>query len=160
MVRNSDSTYNFSDLMKPDTSKKKNPSQFKYSFNNIKIAGAQIKFTDMAKSAHHEIRQLNLIVPFFSNLDYYTDVYCTPAFSAVVNGTLFELNGKSKPFKETMETEIAFKINKFDLAKYLEYIPQELNFNLNTAFISTDGHFTFRMKENKNLFLNIAGFFY
>ena len=153
--RNSDSTYSFSDLIKP--SAKKDSSQFNYSLNNIKISGGEIRFADLPKNSHHDIKNLKLSLPFFSNLDYYTDVYFTPSFSAVVNGTPFELKGKTKPFDKSMETEIAININKIDLAKYLEYIPQKLNFNLNSAFFSADGHINFMLKENKKPFLEYSG---
>jgi hypothetical protein len=157
VCRNPDSSYNFSDLMESDTTKKKESSEFNYSLNNITINGGGITFEDMPENTNHEIKNLKLSVPFISNLDYYTDVFCTPFFYALVNGTPFELRGKTKPFDKTLETTIALKVDKINIAKYLEYIPQELKINLNSAFFSTDGQFTFMIKENKKPFLEYKG---
>ncbi len=153
--RNLDSTYNFSDLLKPN--EKKDTSEFKFSINNIRLNGGQIKISDLPAGAHHDLKNIELSLPFISNLDYYTNIYCTPSFSAIVNGTPFELKGRTKPFEKSMETEIALRLDKIDIAKYLGYVPQKLNFKLNSALISVDGKCLFMIKPDKKPFFEYKG---
>ena len=54
-----------------------------------------------------------------------------PEFSAVINGAPFHLAGDSTtPFKDSLESTLGIKIDKLEIAKYLEYSPVTLNFKV------------------------------
>jgi hypothetical protein len=152
-VRKDDSTYNFSDLLKqPQQEKKSDNSPFRFSLNNIIISNANIAFVDNPKQTSHNVRNIQITIPFLSNFNYYTGIYCTPSFSANINGTPLELKSKTKPFDKTMETVIDMNIDTINLAQYIAYIPQQMNFKLGSALLSANGRFTFKLNNGKPYF--------
>jgi hypothetical protein len=156
VVRMNDSTYNFSDLLTPSKKTDTASSPFRFSFNNINISNGRILFNDKPENTIHEVKQISLGVPFISNFNYYTKDFSTPSFSAIVNETPVSLNGKTRPFDESMETSFDCNIKKIDIAKYVQYIPNDLKVKLKSAYLSTDGHFTFMVK-NKEPFFDYSG---
>jgi len=138
VVRNDDLSYNFSDLLeeftaKPEPQPEPQPATepLRFSFNNIRLENGRIDFDDRPKRAQHTVANLNLGLPFFSNLPYDVDVYTEPSFAVNVNGTPIELTGRSKPLSDSRETSLDVNINNVDLPKYLEYVPADF------ALIST-----------------------
>ncbi|MDR3391111.1 MAG: DUF748 domain-containing protein [Sulfuriferula sp.] len=136
VVRTSANTYNLSDIV-ADILK---PSDTKtlFSLNNIQLIDGSIDFDDQPAHAHHVVSQLNVRVPFISNLPYKADTYVTPLLSAKVNGADMALSGRSQPFSSTHETLIDLKLSDVDVAKYMEYVPEKLNFSMPSAQLDTD----------------------
>src|SRR5262245_26634059 len=133
IIRNEDQTYNFSDLLaefsaKPETSPESPPpaEPLFFSINNIRLEGGSIDFDDRPQQAQHVVRDLNIGIPFLSNLPVDIDVYTQPALALKVNGTPIELTGKSKPFSDSRETSFDVDMNNIELPKYLEYVPADL----------------------------------
>ena len=97
IVRRPDGSYNFTDLIDEFTKKPAKESKpLKYSFNNIQIVDGSIDFDDGPKKTRHEIRGIQIAVPFISNLPYYVDRYVQPSFAAVVNGKRGLAQGKEQ----------------------------------------------------------------
>lgn len=134
IIRNDDGSYNFSDLLekyiqeKGPAAKKSKPLHF--SINNISIIDGSADFLDAPKDVFHEITDLNLTVPFVSNMQYHLQTFVQPKFSALVNGDSFTIEGKTKPFADSLETEFDINIKDLDLADYLGYVPYRRHFTL------------------------------
>lgn len=135
IVRNRDLSYNFNDLVKPEEKEKKEPSKpFLFSLSNIQIQNGGIDFEDTPKGTTHSVRDMNLSAPFVSNLPYYADIFVRPGFAATVNGTPVALEGKTKPFKDSLETSLQVDIKDLDIAYYLATkLPVRLAIALLTA---------------------------
>jgi len=151
IVRQKDSSYNFSDLIeKPIPKTEKKTGGIRFSFNNIIIFDGSIDFIDCPKDTTHTLRKLNLTIPFISNLTSEdTDVFVQPQLSASLNGKDFFLAGKTKPFADSLETNLEVNLKDIILAHYLPYLPMKLNFRLTSgtldgdiklAFIQHKGH--------------------
>jgi len=94
---NPDKSSNFSDLIeKKETAipEEKNQKPLRFSFNNMKIEKGSIDFWDGPKQTKHTVRELNIGVPFFSNILYYIDTDVKPEFSAIINETPYTLQGR------------------------------------------------------------------
>ena len=132
VTRNKDLSYNFSDLLtappKPREEKKQEP--FKFSVNNIEIVNGSADFYDLPKNIRHTIRDLNVAVPFLSNLPYYLSSYVEPSFRATVNGTTIAFRGKTLPFAESLETTVDVDLKGVNLPYYLAYSPVPLKVRL------------------------------
>ena len=139
IVRRRDGSYNFSDLLKRRTSGR----PLRYSLNNIRVLGASISFDDRPKGARHEVTDLNLGIPFISNLPSNVNIYTEPSLSAKVDGRPFELRGRSKPFSRSRETFLSLDVNGVELAKYLPYLPADLGFKVLSGHLSTALKLTF-----------------
>jgi len=145
LTRRADGSYNFSDLLPPDDSAKDSDSRpFLFSLNNIRIIDGSIDFHDEPYRTDHTVRELNICVPFLSNIDYYMKNYSEPMFSAVVNGDAVTIGGKTKPFAASRDTIFSIDLKDIDLPHYLQYVPVKINFKLVEARLDTDIelHFT------------------
>lgn len=120
LVRNEDSTYNFSDLLAPAPAAQAAPSKPpRYALNNIQLIGGSIEFDDRPVRKLHTVRNLYVAIPILSNLPDETEVFVQPALRAVVNGTPFALTGRTKPFADSRETSLDIDIRDLDVPSYL-----------------------------------------
>lgn len=163
IIRNEDQTYNFSDLLAESSTipepgpEPPPPESLRFSFNNIRLEGGSIDFDDRPKHAQHTLRDLNIGIPFLSNLPYHIDVYTQPAFALKVNGTPIELTGKSKPFSDSRETSLDIDMNNIELPKYLEYVPADLRFKLGSGSLKTKLALSFVQHKEQASALTVKG---
>ncbi len=164
VIRNEDLSYNFSDLLTEFTAKPEPPppppppsKPLPFSISNIRLEDSGVDFDDRPKHAQHSIRDLNLSIPFLSNLPYAIDVYTQPAFAVKVNGTPIELTGRSKPFSDSHETALDVNINNVELAKYLEYVPADLRFKMNSGSLDTALALSFSQAKDRPPALLVNG---
>lgn len=165
ITRNEDLTYNFSDLLEEFSAKpaqlppspKQDAEPLRFSLNNIQLQGGRIDFHDRPKHTDHTIRDLTLIIPFLSNLPASIKIFTTPEFRATVNGTPVGLKGQTKPFDDSLATEMHLDIDKFDIPKYLEYVPGKLTFKLPSASLDTRLTVAFTQFKEKSPALTVAG---
>ncbi|NNG48042.1 MAG: DUF748 domain-containing protein, partial [Deltaproteobacteria bacterium] len=156
--RDKDGSYNISDLIeefasKPESSPedgKDSPAQTpNFSLNNIQIYNGSIDFFDGPKGIRHVVREINVNIPFLSNFLYYVDTYAQPVLEANVNGTPVSFRGKTKPFKDSLETSFDIDIRKFDIPYYLEYVPFQRNFDVRSSYLDTKGIITYTQYKDR-----------
>ncbi len=141
VVRNQDESYNFSDLIPPkeqtppkeEEGKKK--TAFLFSVNNISIGGGSVDFIDGPKHTTHTVRDMNITIPFVSNTPGFVNTFVQPSFSAVINGDEYTIRGQTKPFADSLETELDLTIKDLDFPTYLAYSPVKLPFMLPSGAI-------------------------
>ena len=131
VVRNEDSSYNFSDLLAEFASQ---PSEggapLRYSLNNILIVGGSVDFDDRPKRTRHTVRDLSIAIPFLSNLPYAVDIFVQPSLEANINGTAWALQGVTKPYSASRETTVDLNARSFGIPHYLEYLPVRRKFRV------------------------------
>ena len=160
--RNEDASYNFSDLLEkkeptPAEKPTEKPKPLRFSLNNIKIENGSIDFWDGPKQTKHTIRELNIGLPFLSNIPSNIDIFVQPAFSAKINETPYRLQGNSKPFADTFETVFDVNINNLDIPYYLAYLPMKLNFRIVSAFLDVQTKVSFIQYKDKGPSLTVTG---
>ncbi len=162
LVRESADKYNISDLIdkfsqpSPEPPKPEGPPPG-FSINNIKITNAKFQFDDKPVNRQHLISDVNIALPFISNLEHQANLFTEPAFSAVVNGAPLVLAGKTKPFGDVHESELQLDLKKFDITPYAAYSPKPLPFALTSGQIDSDLRLVFRQAPKEAPTLNIAG---
>ena len=137
---NQDLSYNFSDLIEKKEAKppeKEKPKPLRFSLNNIKIEDGSIDFLDEPVKTKHTVRELNIGIPFLSNIPSYVGRYVQPYFSAKINGTPYTFQGKTKPFEDSLETSLDINIDNLDIPYYLAYVPMKMNFKIISATLDT-----------------------
>ena len=163
LERNKDETYNFSDIIKANASPEppepedKESGPLKFSINNISITRGSIDINDRLKGVEHTARDLNVSIPFISNLPKEVEVFIKPFFSANFNGTAFESKGTTKPFADTRETLFGIKLSDINLPYYFAYSPVELGFNLASATADLDLNLSYIQYSDKNPSLSLDG---
>ncbi|MBA4417028.1 MAG: hypothetical protein C0392_03815 [Syntrophus sp. (in: bacteria)] len=166
IIRNNDESYNFTDLItpkergegapkKPLTEKKAKPLLF--SVNNIVISAGSIDFFDGPKKVQHTIKDMNIAIPFISNIKHYVNTYVQPSFSAHINGAPYILTGKAKPFAEPRETNLDIDIKNLDFPQYMAYLPIKPNFILRSGSMDLMSRISFVQPKDKAPSLVITG---
>ncbi|MBS3907768.1 MAG: DUF748 domain-containing protein [Syntrophaceae bacterium] len=116
--RHPDLSYNFSDLLgkketQPPEKPTEKPKSLRFSLNNIRIENGSIDFWDGPKQAKHTVKELNIGLPFLSNIPSQIDIFVQPSFSAKVNETPY--SGKYVGYtieKGKLSFDLAYLINK------------------------------------------------
>ncbi len=157
VVRNADLSYNYTDVIEellnqPDTGQKS-----WFSISRIQVSGGHVGFEDKPKNKHHTVSDIELNVPFVSNLPSKVDIDMVPSFSAKVNGTPLALTGQMKLFKETPVASIDLNINDLDLPKYFDYTPIPLNFRLPSGLLDSKLVVNFSRPQDRPIALTVAG---
>jgi hypothetical protein len=161
IARNLDGTsYNFSDLLtkfSAPSGTDRSHGTPRFSLNNIQLLNGRVEFDDHPKRLRHTVSEIGVAIPFISNLPDVVDVYVQPAFAAKVNGTPVALHGRTKPFKDTLETSIDLNIERLELPKYVEYVPARLGFQLASGLLDTRLTASFVRAHDKGPLLTVRG---
>lgn len=158
IVRLSDTRYNFSDLLEEFMAKPKSDDPTPaFSLNNIQLSGGQIEFDDRPVDEKHLVNEINLTLPFISSMAYATESFVEPSFSAQINGAPLLIKGRSKPFAESLESDVDLDLSKFQLAKYIDYSPLKLPIKVLSGELDTNLKLAFRQEKDKAPTLRLNG---
>jgi uncharacterized protein involved in outer membrane biogenesis len=88
LVRNTDQSYNVSDLLDRALAEPPGPAgpPPRFSVSNIEVVDGRIEFDDRPEHRQHQVTELKLGIPFVSSLPAQTEIEVEPVFSALVNG--------------------------------------------------------------------------
>lgn len=160
ITRYPDHTYNFSDLLrgqtgsKPDKTKKSN---FRFSLNNIVLQAGEVDFIDQPMQTRHQISKINFSLPSLSNFPADVDTHVKPYFSAQVNNMSFEMDGRTKPFAKSKQTEFDLVLNDLSLPYYLSYLPGKRNFSLTRGELSSNLTISYAQPAQRATYLRVNG---
>jgi uncharacterized protein involved in outer membrane biogenesis len=160
IVRLADNRYNFSDLLDAFLAKPKpktNEPAPLFSLNNIQISGGEVSFEDQPVHDKHRVTGIKLNLPFISNMAYAVGSFVEPAFAATINGAPLEIKGKSKPFSDSLESELSLDIDDLQLAKYLEYSPLDLPIGIKSGALDSKLRLVFRQEKGQPSTLTLSG---
>jgi len=166
VVRNMDGSYNFSDLLSStepgdstDAEKSADSSSrpFKFSLYNIQILNGSADILDQPKDKIHKISQLNLIIPFISNIGSHLEVFVKPHFSAAFNDKPILLVGKTKPLHESLETVFDIELKGIDLPYYFAYIPYKTNLKIPSGSLDLNVSLSYIQSKDKKAELSSSG---
>lgn len=138
--------YNFSDILarlaaSPPAPAPRRPTPAdgappRFSINNIRVTDGALVFDDRPLGARHEITALTIGVPFVSTLPIFIDSFVEPGLSVRVDGTAFEVKGRTKPFKDSLETVLELRLDALDLTQYVPFVPLALPFTVDSALLT------------------------
>ena len=162
VTRNEDESYNFSDLLEKKESKspEKEKSQskpLKFSLNNIRIENGGLDLWDKPHQTKHTVRDLNIGIPFLSNIPSYIERFVRPYFSAKINDTSYVLEGTTKPFADSRETSFDINIKDLDIPYYLGYAPMKMNFKIVSALLDVQTKLSFIETKDKKPSITVSG---
>lgn len=138
VIRTGENSFNFSDIVNKMLAKPKSgDAPARFSLNNIHIHKGRIGYDDLVLKTHHAIADLDLSIPFLSNLPHDVEIFISPAFSAKVDGTPLAIKAKSKPFTTSRDTSVQINLDGLSLPTYMPFVPVQLNFKLVSALLDT-----------------------
>ncbi len=156
LIRNEDRTYNFTDLIDEFTKGPPGPTP-RFALNNIQVLDGKIDFDDRPEQTKHTISAIKIGVPFVSSIPSHVEINVQPAFYALVNDAPVQIDGETKPFKDSRESTIQLDIDNLQIPKYLEYSPVELNFKVPSGQLDSKLTASFRTSKDKPAELSISG---
>ncbi len=165
VARTAEDRYSFSDIVDTFAATPASPSPppdpdakpAGFSVSNIQLVDGRITLDDRWKDKRHEISGINLGVPFLSNFPYLVDTFVQPAFAAVINGTRLAVDGRTKPFADSLESSIDIDLDKVDLPYYWAYVPVKLRLKLLSAVLDTKLKVTFIQYRDRPPRVDVAG---
>jgi hypothetical protein len=158
LARNDDGSYSVQDLVDAAMADNGGPPA-RFSLNNIEVQGGTIDFDDHPRQRKHEVRDLNIGIPFLSSLPYQTTIKVLPHVAARVNGSPFSLAGTTTPFARERDASLDIDIDKLSLAQYLAYLPVKLRAKVTAGTVSTRAKLVFSEGDPQSRALWISGEF-
>jgi uncharacterized protein involved in outer membrane biogenesis len=158
IVRKDATTYNFSDLVgKEEKPEGEPPEPMRFSVSNIQISNAHLELSDIPKQKKHEIKDINITIPFISNFPYLADIFVQPSFKATINDTPVSFEGKTRPFTEAHETYFDINMKDVNIPHYLSYIPFERNFELLSGYLDINVKISYSIGKDERPSLKVKG---
>ncbi|MEM5421803.1 DUF748 domain-containing protein [Paraburkholderia ferrariae] len=150
--------FNFSDLIeKFSTPSKPGSKPTQFSVSNIRIENGQITFDDRLLNEKHVIDRWSLGIPFIATLPSKTDIFVQPMLRARIDGaSTLAIDGRTKPFSATRESEVELRLTDLDVPKLLTYAPTKLPVTVKSGKLSTNLKLDFVMSGEKPT-LRVAG---
>ena len=153
-----DERNNWSDVIERLASKPDEPSgETRFAVNNIRLDDGRVELEDKPRGTTHTIDKLSIGLPFISNLPSKVSIFVEPMLSAVVDGALLEMTGRSVPFSETRETQLDFKFQDLELAQYMPYLPFEPRFKMKAGKLGSTLEISFSQPVSGAPQLSISG---
>ncbi|RUM40334.1 MAG: hypothetical protein DSY80_10430, partial [Desulfocapsa sp.] len=130
---------------------------FLFSFNNIDISDSHILFTDQVTEKTHTVEQLHLAIPTLSNFSFRLKDYILPHFSALINGSFIQLDGKkiANADGKSFQTRLYCSVKELQLSSYLSYIPDDFPLILKKGVADLEIELGFSPKGTEGERLNI-----
>lgn len=161
IIHNEDGKYNFSDLLE-----KKTPQELEaakktklpiFAFRGIVIENGSVDFLDNPFKKKHTIREMNLTIPYISNIlkEIKNDVQ--PVLSLKINDTPYEIHGKTKPFADSRATAFDININKIDIPFYLAYLPMKIPIKVTSGNLDVKAQLIYREDVKDERMLSLTG---
>lgn len=154
-------TFSFSDILAHSKSpaRKEGTSDFRYSINQIRVHNGTIDFFDRAipGGREHTVKNLEIAIPFISNIPYLAETYTDPQISAIVNGAPFLFAGKVKPLSKSMETVVRINLRQLDLPRYLAYAPTTLPVDLESGTLTVEAEINYKISAEQKPELTLKG---
>jgi uncharacterized protein involved in outer membrane biogenesis len=161
LVRDGETHYNVSDILgRLATRQSGEPADGKkarFSLSNIRILDGRVDFDDRPKGARHGVTEINVAIPFVSNLPRHLKDYVQPSFAAKVNGTPLRISGKTLPFEDSLATQVALDLDAFEIQRYVGYSPTPLPVKVESGKLQARISVRFTQAAGKDPSVNIAG---
>jgi len=110
----------------------------RFALYNIALHRGSVEFDDQTVGRVHRLEQLDLTIPFLSNLPAYREIKVAPRLAFQLNGSAFESDALSTPFSDDRSTEAHLQFAGFDLAPFVTYLPEGLPAKLVSGKLDAD----------------------
>jgi hypothetical protein len=158
IVRYDAQHFNFTDLIEKFSRQPAKPESKPtlFSVSNIRLENGQITFDDKLLGATHVIDQWKLGIPFIATLPSKTNIFVEPLLRARIDGSPFAIDGKTKPFAASRESEVSLRFDGLDVPRLMSYVPSKLPVIVQSGKLSTDLKLNF-VVSNDTPSLRVAG---
>jgi uncharacterized protein involved in outer membrane biogenesis len=97
-----------------------------FALYNLRLADGSIEFDDQPVQRQHRVQDLQLTLPFLSNLADHVEVKVEPRLAFKLAGAAFDSGAQAQPFAQDRASQFDLRIADLDLAPWLPYLPADL----------------------------------
>ncbi|KVH73270.1 AsmA family protein [Burkholderia ubonensis] len=146
VVRYDAQRFNFTDLIeKFSTPSKPGSKPTHFSVSNIQINDGRIDFDDRLLNEKHVVDDWTLGIPYIATLPSKTDIFVQPKLRLRLDGSPIAIEGRTKPFAQSRESEIELKFDKLDVPQLISYVPAKLPVAVTSGLLSSNLKLNFVM---------------
>lgn len=149
--------HNWSDVVERLGEQPESEGESRFSVGNIQLTGGRISVDDQVEGLQHELSDINIGIPFVSNLPVKVDVFVEPSLSAMLNGKPLGISGRTKPFTEERETVVDFSLKDFQLPEWMPYLPFDPAFKLPSGVLGADMQLSFSQPVDASPVVALSG---
>jgi hypothetical protein len=162
IVRTAEQRFNFSDIIdrltQPETPPKpKSTEPARFVFANLQLTNGTVEFIDQPLGAQHKVDNVQIGVPFLASLPADVDIFVQPLLAARIDGAPLHFAGKTKPFADSLESNLNLKVEGLDLPRYLGYVPGPLPVSIPQGKLTTDLTIDFQKPKSGTPVLRLHG---
>lgn len=161
IVRETEARYNVTDILGKlaEAQRQAPPSDDKaqFSLNNIRVSHARVDFEDRPKGGTHKVTDIEIAIPFISNLPVHLKEFVHPSFAAKVNGAPLALTGETLPFESSLRTHVALDLDALEINRYVEYAPSPLPAKVDAGKLDARLSVRFTQVPGKQPSVDVAG---
>lgn len=110
----------------------------RFALYNVRLQRGSIDFTDRPVGRLHAVREIQLSLPFLSNLPAHRDIRTQPRLAFLLNGGRFDSQAAATPFAASGQADARLQLAEFDLAPYVRYLPPGLPVLPQAALLDAD----------------------
>lgn len=161
IVRTAEQRFNFSDIVdklnQPENPPKPKEEPARFVFANLQLTNGAIDLVDQPLGAQHKVDGLQIGVPFLASLPADVNIFVQPLLAARIDGAPLHFAGKTKPFADSLESNLNIKIDGLDLPRYLGYVPGPLPVAVPQGKLTTDLTIDFQKPKSGAPVLRVHG---
>lgn len=116
--------------------------------NNITIEGGTIEFADNMHGTHHTLNNLFLFVPFTSTLPADQTRQIRPTLNATLDGSIIGLEGRTRPFSESLATSFRMHLGEIALEQLRPYLAAYTSLSLEQGVATAEISLEFERHED------------
>lgn len=150
VARTGEGRYDIDDLIARFTPAKDAPppgEPARFALHNLQLRDARVRFDDQPVGRVHEVRALQLALPFLSNLPTQVDLKVEPRLAFELGATRFDTGAQATPFAKRREADLKLTMGDLDLTPYLPYLPATLPLKLERGHLAADLNLRFTAPE-------------
>lgn len=162
IVRTAEQRFNFSDIVdrltqpeNPPKPKSTEPARFV--FANLQLTNGAIELVDQPLGTQHKVDNLQIGVPFLASLPADVNIFVQPLLAARIDGAPLHFAGQTKPFADSLESNLNIKLDGLELPRYLGYVPGPLPVAVPQGKLTTDLTIDFQKPKTGAPVLRVHG---
>lgn len=111
----------------------------RFALYNLQVTDGQLDLNDQPVQRQHQVRALNLGLPFLSNLDLQAvQIKVEPRLAFQLDGTSFDTGAQATPFAADRAGSFSLRTGELNLADWLPYLPASLPVQARQGRLSLD----------------------
>lgn len=149
--------FNFSDVLQKILDQPPSEEPARFSVNNIVLRDGRVDIDDQPFARKHAISDIQIGLPFVSNLPSDVELFVEPSIAARINDAPFSMKGRVRPFIDEREATMKVEFNALNLARFDEYSPVPLGFRISSGLLDTDIELGFRQPKEGEPRISLQG---